>query len=444
MRQHLQRRKRREGPTGRRSFVLSAADAALAKRDGALSGLATLLDPDAFADELRQAWGRSIESAELVYLRYKPATNCIAAYRVRVDGNCITLYAKVHGSDAASKLRKAGDRESTRPAGSCQRLVLDTRGIVVFAFPDDAKLAVLSRLDDPVRRSALLTRILPKRGIVGDESIDTLSYKPERRYVGRIQPTDGAPAALKFYATEGFPSAARGCRAFESREVLRIAQKCGGSKRHRVLAFEWLAGRPLREVFTDSRTGTESISKVGAALAELHAQPGPKLEPLNLERQVEKLRELAATLVVLCPDISELATSQAERIAAHLAGTRSRRAIHGDLYDKQILLDGDRVEILDLDQAAMGDPRFDLGQFLAHLERDCLQGKLARTRIDELREWLLEGYQQVTGSRVEGLDAYIADSLFRLAHHPFRSHELDWPARTAQILARVEEILADC
>jgi tRNA A-37 threonylcarbamoyl transferase component Bud32 len=424
--------------------MLSAADAALAKRDGGISGLATVLDPDALADELRRAWGQSIELAELTYLRYKPATNCIAAFRVRVDGRDITLYAKAHGSDAAGKLRKAIDVDSAQRNGACERLVLEAQGVVVFAFPDDAKLGVLSRLADPERRRALLTRILTKRGVVGDEPVDALSYKPERRYVGRIQPANGEPAALKFYAPEGYPSAIRGCRAFESREVLRIAKKCGGSKRHRVLAFEWLYGRPLREAFSDDRIGTESVSKVGAALAELHAQPGEKLLPLSQERYLAKLDELASTLVVLCPEISDLARSQAERIATHLAESQSRRAIHGDLYDKQILLDGDRVEILDMDQAALGDPRLDLGQFLAHLERDSLQGKLARTRIDELRGWLLEGYQQVTGSRVDGLDAYVADSLFRLAHHPFRSHEPGWPGRTEQILSRVEEILATC
>ena len=421
--------------------MLSVADATLAKRDSDITGLATLLDPDAFAAELRRAWDRSIESPELTYLRYKPATNCIAAYRVRADGRSITLYAKAHGSDSSSKLRKALDGEGAPLEGCHRRLVLESSRIVVFAFPDDAKLGVLSRLGDLERRRALLTRILPKRGIAGDEAIDTLSYKPERRFVGRIQPADGPPAAMKFYASEGFPAARRGCRAFESREVLRIAQKCGGSKRHRVIAFEWLYGRPLREVFTDDRSGIERVSNVGVALAELHAQPGDRLQPLSLERKVAELRELAETLVLLCPEFSDLAPSQAERIATHLAQNRTRCAIHGDLYDKQILLYGDRVEILDMDQAALGDPRFDLGQFLAHLERDCIQGKLSPQHVAELREWLLKGYQGVTGSRVEGLDGYVADSLFRLAHHPFRSHEVDWPGRTQRILERVEEIL---
>lgn len=42
--------------------------------------------------------------------------------------------------------------------------------------------------------------------------------------------------------------------------------------------------------------------------------------------------------------------------------------IHRDFYPDQVLIDGDRVWLLDLDLYADGDPTIDLGNMLAHLE----------------------------------------------------------------------------
>lgn len=423
--------------------MLSPADADLARRDRVLSGLPLLLDPDALADALRAAgWDEQIGSIELTYLRYKPATNCIAAYRVQSGPRTVSMYAKAYGTDAPMKLRKARSRSAECSVEASGRLFLEDRGIAVLTFPQDEKLRVLSRLGDPVRRERLLARVFRGRPEAGDGEIETLAYKPERRYVGRYLPSEGRAAVLKFYGAEGYPVAATACRALESRERLRLAKKCGGSKRHRVLAFEWLPGRTLREVLASSAPPLDAVTAAGAAVAELHAQDGAKLPPRRRETELAELCGLADTLGFLCPALAGRANSLTRRVAAGLAGPHSpRSAIHGDLYDKQILLDGDRVAIVDLDRAALGDPRSDLGLFIAHLERDGLLGRLSPATIEVASGSLLEGYQQVTGTRVTGLGAFVADGLLRLAHHPFRSHLPEWQDATERILVRVEEIL---
>ncbi len=423
--------------------MLSPADADLAKRDESLAGLATLLDPDAFADALRVEWGNeTVESAELVYLRYKPATNCVAAYRVRAGGSTLPVYAKAHATDAGSKLWKARALDLGDPVRAPRRAFLEARGIAIFAFPEDAKLRALARLGDPLRRRRLFDRVFRGRPGAGDGSLHTLAYKPERRYVGRFRAADGANALVKFYAPAGFPRAEASCRAFESRDVLRLAERCGDSKRHHILAFEWLPGRTLRESLADHEE-VGAPERVGVALAELHAQKRGKLRPQRTKAKIAKLRELGATVGFLCPSLANHVTSLSERIASRLAVSNRRHcAIHGDLYDKQILLDGDRVAIVDVDQAAFGDARSDLGLFIAHLERDGLAGGPSRSRIDAVTEALLSGYQEAAGTRVEGLEAYIAEGLLGLAHHPFRSHQPRWPEHTERILARAEAVLA--
>jgi aminoglycoside phosphotransferase (APT) family kinase protein len=423
--------------------VLSHADASLARRDGAIAGLALLLNPEAFVAELVPVWGRGgVDSAELSYVRYKPGTNCVAGYRIRTGGRTLQIYAKAHASDAGVKLDKARVRDGVAGEAGPGRVVLEGRGVVVSVFPDDAKVRVLARLEDPEGRRRLLARVLRELPDLADGSIQTLAYKPERRYVGRFAPAGGGDVVLKFYADSGFPAALRNASALESRGALRLATRVGRSKRYCVLALEWLPGRTLREELASPGMELGRVARVGEAVAELHAQESRKLSapPAGAERA--RLRSIAETLGFLCPPLAGRAEALVGQVAARLNGSAAgRRPIHGDLYDKQVLVDGDAVAIVDLDQAALGDPRADLGLFIAHLERHAIVGSLDPERVCQVVEALLEGYQRASGSSVRGLGTHVAHGLVSLAHHPFRTRQPDWPAGTERILDRAEEIL---
>src|SRR5438093_582994 len=67
--------------------MLCPADTDLVRRDPALPGLALLLDPDAFAADLRQAVpGIEVEGGRITYVRYKPGTSCLVGYRLAAAG----------------------------------------------------------------------------------------------------------------------------------------------------------------------------------------------------------------------------------------------------------------------------------------------------------------------------------------------------------------------
>ena len=423
--------------------MLSHADASLAKRDRGIAGLALLLNPEAFVAELRAVWDRGeIDSAELGYVRYKPGTNCVAGYVIQAGGRTLQLYAKAHASDAEVKLHKARARDGVAGEADRGRVLMEKLGVVVSVFPDDAKVRVLARLDDAEGRRRLLARVLRDRPDLTDGSIQTLAYKPERRYVGRFMPTGGPDVVLKFYADSGYPAALRNTRALESRGALRLATRTGRSKRYCVLALEWLPGRTLREELASPGARLEVVARVGEAMAEFHGQEAPKLSAQPPGAESARLRSTAETLGILCPALAERADALAGRVAARLDGSAAGpRPIHGDLYDKQVLVDGDAVAIVDLDQAALGDPRADLGLFIAHLERQAVVGRIEPERVHRVAEALLEGYQRASGSPVRGLGPHVADGLMSLAHHPFRTRQPDWPVGTEQILDRAEEIL---
>src|SRR2546422_9176896 len=128
----------------RSATMLSPPEADLVRRDGVLPGLATVLDPDALLAALAPALpAADVRAASVRYVRYKPHTNCLVAYRLDVPGaesQTMDIHAKVHRLDAPEKLRKARQRAHAPGRLGVGRIVLEDRGLVVWAVSNDLRL----------------------------------------------------------------------------------------------------------------------------------------------------------------------------------------------------------------------------------------------------------------------------------------------------------------
>lgn len=419
----------------------SSADLDLVRRDTVLPGLSTLLDTHALSKLISDRAGRSFDQLDLVNLRYKPRTNCVAAYLARDNTGTTLLYAKAHGTDAEVKLAKAQLRPGSTGDDAFSPIIAEQLGVAVFGFPDDMKLPILTRLAEPASRLDLLGCIMSDDEVIPGDELETLAYKPERRYVARFAPErpDGG-AVLKFYSRQRHRVARRATRGLESRGRLCLPQRCGGSKRHNVLALKWIPGPTLRGVLDAGQA--VDLGPVGAAIAELHSQRDVRLARRSRSGRLLDLHVMCETLGFIYPPLEYDASRLAERVTSAISNCSGElTSIHGDLYDKQVVLSGDRVGLVDLDDAMRGDVRQDLGLFIAHLERDRLLGRPLE-RVETLCGELLEGYQEATGKRVQELSPFVAEGLLRLAHHPFRGHGPGWPEQTKAILERTRELLA--
>jgi aminoglycoside phosphotransferase (APT) family kinase protein len=422
--------------------VLSAADADLASRDHGLPALATLLDADAFLEALRKALPETpFDRATPTYVRYKPGTNCLVAYRL--DGpETLEVYAKAHGVDAESKLHKASEQTHVEGALGAGRIALPGAGIVVSVFPNDAKLRSIRRLGDPAARRHLFSRILPERPELWEGSIETLRYKPERRYVARLSAGPAAPVALKFTLEEDFAAVNANAKRYRSREVLRLPERVGVLKAQGVLALEWIEGVSLAEALAGEESVAVALGQVAAALGELHERRGKKLPTRTTETDAALLRSNAAGLARLWPPLASRVRDLAGRIFSRLREPSSDACmVHGDFYDRQVILCGERVAVLDLDRAARASPLVDLGTFVAHLERAAAMDRLPDSRARESAANLVEAYRAVRGALPHGLEAHCAMALLQLAAEPFREHAPDWPERIEALLERAERLL---
>ena len=425
--------------------MLSPADAALVKRDTAIPGLATLLDQEAFAGVLQGTLTeQTIEAVSARYVRYKPGENCLVAYEVSTDTGEMHLYAKARRPGRRTKYRAT----TTSPAAvGCVTGGSDTLkalSIALYAMPDDAKLPALARLDDAGEQARLLEALMPGQPAFRGAAVRRLRYKPERRYVGQVVGEHGECAVLKLYSEAEYRAARRGADAFSCAGTPWLARPIGISDEYQALAYEWLPGCSLDAAMRTSERSSELPARAGAALAELHMQSATGLAAEERDDPAAPLVAAAESIAALCPELGPRARNLANRLAADLAQSRVAPCpIHGDFYADQVLVFGDAVTLLDLDNAGYGDPAADLGSFVAHSLRDTLCGMGSPREAQTAAADLLAGYQAHRPDvLLRNLPTYTAAALLRLAPEAFRYRKVDWPAEMRMILGYAEQVLA--
>jgi thiamine kinase-like enzyme len=424
--------------------MISHAETDLARRDPAIPGLATVLDPDSFVAALRRAAPEAgLRTAQIAYLRYKPRNFCRIAYQLDVAGEKLDLDVRACRTDDLAHWLEDGEPANVSGPLGPGRIVLQDCAVLVTAFPNDLKLPALQHLADAAKRKRALRKLLPDWPKLWQGELRRLRYRPERRYVAELRAQDGTRALLKAYTERAYTRGKRNAQAFESRGVLRIARLLGYSDHHRLLAFEWLPGRLLTDLCLAPELDDDALTLVGVALATLHGQNPTDLSSWTREAEAADLLKLSAEIGFICPQLARRTDDLGRRLAARLAGAPALRCpVHGDFSGNQALVSEEDVAIIDLDWACYGDPADDLGNFIAQAERCALRGEFSPSRVESLREALLKGYASATNRPLpERINFYTAVETFRRARFPFRARELDWPQRTEALLERAQAIL---
>lgn len=424
--------------------MISPHDADLVQRDPAVPGLRVLLDPSEFAATLRRLYpSLEICEARNLYLRYKPGTNCLAAYQIKAGQTSVDVFAKAYRRRASKRLKKAEAKIGVNgPFGTSQSVVADL-GLVVSVFPYDRRLRSLNKLFNDESRARLLRKLFPESPRLWQGSVNVLRYNPERRCVVQHLVNGRPEAVLRFYTEHGYRAAWQSSKCAASRGSLRVASRLGRLNREMVLALEWLPGRVLADTLSDTAETSTALGIVGSALAELHSQYPKHPEFLIRKSEVTNLLSVADGLAFICPQIATLARRLAERLGEHLfAVPRVFGLIHGDFHAKQVVLETDKVGIIDLDEVVYGDPASDVGNFIAHLRNLVQRGILSADRVHRLSAELIDGYRNAScRASKKQVDIYTAAGLLRLAQHPFRNREHDWPQQIEGLLIQANALL---
>ncbi len=410
------------------------------EKEPALPGMKLLFDPDRLRVMLRRQLPQVEWSAvRPVYVRYKPGMNCLVGFEALADGMVQLGYAKALQPDQQAKLNKVrhGEQETDTPLSGVE----PKEGVFVSLFPNDLKLPAIKRLSDARQKSALMHRLW-EEDRRREGKLNVVRYKPERRLVTRLE-VEGIPlAALKFYTGRGYQTAYANARLFSSRGPLRVARRVCRSNRHRILGFEWLPGRLLGAALRRGYGTGEEAERVGEALACLHQTPIPS--PVQVLNPVCGLEAAAESLKWILPELWPLAQRLAKALVHALdAAGEAQVLLHGDFYAKQVIIQKDHIGFIDFDGSGVGHAAVDVGNFIAHLERDLLRGYIDATLAEALRNGLLSGYNRSAKHPVSSrqADLYTAAGLLKLVPHPFRFLEENWPEQVRALLQRTERLL---
>jgi aminoglycoside phosphotransferase (APT) family kinase protein len=183
----------------------------------------------------------------------------------------------------------------------------------------------------------------------------------------------------------------------------------------------------------------ELARRIARALHALHSSA------VELERRhglEDELGILSERLLELPRGILQRAQGCFEAAACAASGLDWRlRPVHRDLYHEQVLVDGERLALLDFDDAALSEPAVDVANFLAHLRLLAQEEPRSTWSLDAIRAAFEAGYAALDPTLdVRLLRLLEATTLLRLAciHLPRRG-----PSFAQRLISSSDTILTE-
>jgi aminoglycoside phosphotransferase len=424
-----------------------------------------LISSRSFRDDLDLAYrdqglaGIRAVTPEVTYVRFKPGTGCLFGLEVRgLDGETHDGYVKVffEGSPAVPF-----EKYRTRAKGDGWVALLPSVRSLYFHFPLDRAVIGLPYVAEMQKLKHVLHEAVPElspgttRVRAKRSSLTLIKYKPERRCIVRadLGLTGGAAGEggrmriiAQASADEGAAHVFRlmvrlSERGDEGRHYLRVPKPLGYDAAKRILIQEWVEGEPLGLHLAESNA-TDACGLAARGLRELHRLPILDLPRRGPEFYLAHARQVMDDLSSVGPGLrSELARIREKlETAFDAAPSRAPSLVHGDFYYNQLLVAGEQCTLIDWDEAHVGDPLSDVGNFVAHLHLRDVQGLLDPVRAWALRDIFLGNYFRHE-RRPPELAAFVALHLLELAVVPFRNLSVSWEEESGKILTRVRSLL---
>lgn len=152
------------------------------------------------------------------------------------------------------------------------------------------------------------------------------------------------------------------------RGTLRVPEPLGLLQDQRLVLYRHCAGTPVDRIGDPARAA-EGVRNAAVWLARLHTSTVSLPRRLSVQAEAESVRRWATVVGTTYPELADSAHGLA---AAWDKASRTLPAvadvpIHKDFHAGHVLL-GEKTWVVDLDEARMGDPAFDVAHFCAYLQ----------------------------------------------------------------------------
>jgi hypothetical protein len=259
--------------------------------------------------------------------------------------------------------------------------------IDVFAAASDRELPTVVLALDPGEVRAEFKRGLPrlagKQGKVKVKSITVTRHKPGRRcvieYDVRVERPDEPRREDKLigkirarrYGNEGYRMLESVWNAgfqAESSDGISVPEPIGVLPRFKMWLQRKIVGIEATTSLLQS-DGTLLARRLAEAIHKLHTAGVPSERSHTMADELRILHEHLPRVAEGKPALNQRIArllGACDRLGAALPPSRTC-GIHRDFYPAQVLVNNDRLYLLDFDLYCQGDPALDVGNFLGHL-----------------------------------------------------------------------------
>ena len=343
---------------------------------------------------LSELFGRTVDRVRVRYLDHVPGRSIVVQYDARTtdDGTLLEASATADGSEDGAQFQ-------------------------LFAAPDDAALPLLGA------DAATLVGELGLPLLSDDTVVRRLAWVPTRRAVLRC-----GPYVVKLYADPA--ELAQSERALALVDgVLPTARLVRSRPDRGIVAQEALAGVPVAR--------GDAVAGVDAAAAILHVLHGARIDGLDQGGPTQLLAAIgrpAALVSFAVPELAGRVAALVERLRETEPRLHRTVPVHGDYNVGQLLADGERTFVVDVDTLAVGSPAADLAAYVANLHNGRTGDAVT---VNEALDALVHAY----GHRPDDLEWHLAATMLRRVDRPLRRLKKRWPERTAAIVGAIEELV---
>lgn len=384
------------------SFDGSRKRRAIIVEDPSLPQLKVAKDPglmrEVFQRYLRPLDGRTyqVRECQISFISHRKGVRCKLQYALRLEeaetgrelSQLVTgvMEARQQTQRTREELRRSEPGQVISRASEvfAPFFYISDLDMLVEVFPYDSGLPALSILmagPPPELEASLLARFGSGGWQTGAWNVEPVRYRTNKRATlrvrARVRDAATGRAEEKCFYAKVYRETEEGDKTYRALQQLWDRTGTGEAgftvgrpitylSGLRTLVQEEVSGTPLKDILLQQNEAILAVRRVASALASLHLSHvvPPRRRGLKLERALleEAGPLLRSARPHLGPEIEEI-------VGALLADLKEvpPAPTHGDLKLHHILLDDDRLYLLDLDFFARADPILDVANILAQL-----------------------------------------------------------------------------
>lgn len=162
-----------------------------------------------------------------------------------------------------------------------------------------------------------------------------------------------------------------------------------------------ITGQPLFSEFC-GEAGHQLAQRVAKAIFHLHTSSVTVKKNRTIQDEINTLDQVIKIVSLKKPQwqarLADLIV-QCRQLASKLP-FGPQLPIHRDFYHDQILVTSDALYLLDLDLLSIGDPALDLGNFIAHIQEQCLREHNDLHYADHVLECFISYYESLSNDSI--------------------------------------------